>query len=518
MSLEDLVSQIDREMRENPNLRPAELLRKIKRSASMDEIRQPPPKSPSIRRSLSTGAFDNEIRMIDSLIDYDVSTIYAQLQQARQGGECAGKEKKECQPPSCAWDKEEKECYDADAALPSLLKESKVQECSDERTPERCSLHAHCEWAGDKCREIRALPPDFKLKTPQPLQRECHNQKSPDKCETFTQKDGSKCEWAGDECREIRELPPGFELKMPKIKAQPRSRCFKAVWPSRDEPFEVFTVKLFEAFTQGCGLNLNDLDRDAGRFCGSEEQPDQFAIAARGRETAENPQGWYAVNEPAIQQKMAMMLISPDTPYQGVVLDHNVGTGKTRVGLGILGNFIKTGARLIWVTTTRAKISVRTQRNDFAFFDGTGKDPFFAGASARSHTPGKIALFSYEEFVNSLGGGSQKNQYYGVLQKWAAQHKGDRFANTVVVIDEAHKIFEGTTGAGNGAAKGQYVIERAAYESYDHNRDNHRNACRWVFLTATPMPTIDIPTDGRSQVTTAGGPQAHVSFAEHVDS
>jgi len=296
-----------------------------------------------------------------------------------------------------------------------------------------------------------------------------------DKCQEVK----DKCEWDEKE-RECYDLPPtGVELA-PQIE-----------WPSRDgNNFAHFTLKYFNAAKDAVNL----LDTSV-RYCENDEfNPDKFST--------DTP--------PSAEQQLAVKMIAPTTPYTGALLYHEVGTGKTRLGLRILSNFRQSLAqdvRLIWITTIRAEKSIHSQTSDFPSFAGAF-DPFVPGpsATARSHAAGKIAIFTYIKFVNALHRlydlDGEKNEYGNVLKERQKQ-TGDAFSNTIIILDEAHKIFEDK----NGAGAGQYLIERAAYESHAAAKVNGTQACRWVFLTATPMPTIELPTDERKPEL-AGGPQA----------
>jgi hypothetical protein len=260
-------------------------------------------------------------------------------------------------------------------------------------------------------------------------------------------------------------------------------------WPDRVQlNYEMFSTAFYEAIKKR--IDLNDTSE---RLCEADQKTQQ-------------------ASKQAPEQEIAKLVLTPSAPYNGIMLYHAVGTGKTRVALSMLGKFRKNpDTRLIWITTIRAKVSVRTQVSDFPSFGGGHENPFQDGPSEMNHRAGKIALFTYKEFVNSLHKifdehqDAITNKYGEFVLTERKKEKGDPLADTIIVIDEAQKIFE----QANGAGKDQYLIERAAYESYAHARaNNDHRACRWIILTATPMPTIEVPTDTREAPETAGGPHA----------
>ena len=262
-------------------------------------------------------------------------------------------------------------------------------------------------------------------------------------------------------------------------------------WPSRDLPFKDFMRQLYFVFKEA-GLQPSSLETQ-DRYCPG-ETPDGLPSQQ--------------VND-TLQQRLIPIMLRPDSPYHGMIAYHMVGSGKTRTGLATLGQWKNVpGAKLIWVTTPSALGSTMTKEDDlFAFGETAGRAPFFKGSGARRHSSGRIAIFTYQMFVNALktmwGLPGRSNQYGRMLK---AQSEGgkDPFNGAIIVIDEAHKIFEDKNGAGDG----QFLIERLAMESY---QKSGADACRWLLLTATPMPTLDIPSvsrKGSPQAKTAGGREA----------
>lgn len=273
-------------------------------------------------------------------------------------------------------------------------------------------------------------------------------------------------------------------------------------YPNREttDPNE-FKQQLFQAF-----MKLGLLETESERFC-----KDDPYISQKERGQKAKMQG--AIDRPSLQQQAIPMVINPYSPYHGLLLYHMVGTGKTRTALSVLKQFRDTSIKMIWVTTIRAANSLPTSYDDFPSFHGSRNSPFVRSSSRASHAPKKIALFTYQEFMNAVGYGTDTNKYgANVFQAYGSQKDSarDMLRDTIIVVDEAHKLFEEK----NGAGQGQWAIEKLAYDSYRKSFDPanpaESKACKWIFLSATPMPTIEIPTTerGNQKVKTAGGPQA----------
>jgi hypothetical protein len=346
--------------------------------------------------------------------------------------------------------------------------------CSFYKTKEECpheDEYSECEWnEKDKCHASEVITHTIEAAglADTPLQCNLHLNKKD--CDQHPE----LCVWddADNTCYDVGV--PEQEINWP---------------PIEGNNFEQFTLKYFNAVKDQVNLTDNTV-----RYC----ENDPFNKGKFSNST-----------HPSVEQQLAAKMITPHSPYNGALIYHEVGTGKTRLGLKTLSNFRgMKDVRLIWITTIRAEKSIHSQKSDFPSFSGSDTDPFVTGpsATAKSHANSKIAIFTYIKFVNALNRlydlPGEKNDYGHVLRE-RQKETGDAFSNTVIIVDEAHKIFEEK----NGAGAGQYLLERAAYESYEAAKKNGTRACRWVFLTATPMPTIEVPTDERKPEL-AGGPQA----------
>lgn len=200
------------------------------------------------------------------------------------------------------------------------------------------------------------------------------------------------------------------------------------------------------------------------------------------------------------QERMLAWYMGTSKDAPGVLLYHEVGSGKTRKAFSVLSQFISPERLLIWVTTTQAAKSLRTQTRDFRAF-GTEKSPFFSvSRDTKEVPPGRIVVQTYAKFINAL---KNKNDL-GRLMRTRIEGTGtkDILANAVVVIDEAHKIFE---------EDDPVAIEHFAFRSHRAAAKHGHDACKWIFLSATPTPGIDAPTSERKdseKAQTTGGPYA----------
>lgn len=271
-------------------------------------------------------------------------------------------------------------------------------------------------------------------------------------------------------------------------------------WPNRDEnsqsglPFDGFRrfmIELYAAF-RSVGVKLGRPEQDM--YCDN----DPFN------------KGKYNPDALPIQQEIIPIYLHPSSPYHGLMLYHEVGTGKSRNAFRIIGQYKDIpDFRLIWVTSDKLRKTTPNQSSDFPTFHGTSStaNPFIKGATTSNHRSSKdIAIFSYVEFVNVMSG-KNKRGYSNQLAMRAKKYNGDPFANTLIVLDEAHKIFERTGSFGNGAYKDQDIYERIARHSYSTEyTDPTVKHCRWLVLTATPAPTIEAPTNQKdNKVEIAGG-------------
>ena len=86
-------------------------------------------------------------------------------------------------------------------------------------------------------------------------------------------------------------------------------------------------------------------------------------------------------------------------------------------------------------------------------------------------------IISYKQFTNLI---AKKNQYYKKLVKINGNE--DPFKNTLIIIDEAHKLF---TNDLKPMGKPDVIkLKQALHHSYELSKNN---SCKVVLLSATPI-------------------------------
>lgn len=147
----------------------------------------------------------------------------------------------------------------------------------------------------------------------------------------------------------------------------------------------------------------------------------------------------------------------PVTNVKGMLLWHSAGSGKTCTGLAVASTFAKHKFNILWVT--RASLIPDIYKNAMDCY--------------KAELPDKnwIRPMSYKTFTNMLNG---KNQRYQDMRK---RNKGnsDLLKNTLLIIDEAHKLFDGS-------------MPRQETPDVDVLLNHIKTpTCRMLLMTATPL-------------------------------
>jgi hypothetical protein len=142
----------------------------------------------------------------------------------------------------------------------------------------------------------------------------------------------------------------------------------------------------------------------------------------------------------------------------GVFLYHTVGSGKTLTAINLMKRFEKKGYHTLWVTRTTLK-----------------KDLEKALKMVALQKP--LVTLSYKQFSNV---GKGKGEIYKKLIK-RTKHK-DPLYNTIVVIDEVHKLY--TKDLKAQEMHDIKSIERMIFDSYSQSGDSR---ARVVLMSATPI-------------------------------
>ena len=170
-------------------------------------------------------------------------------------------------------------------------------------------------------------------------------------------------------------------------------------------------------------------------------------------------------------QEFARHYFNPGSPYGGLLLYHSVGTGKTCSAIGVASN-----AHLNLMITPLCGLQRTTLKSDIwkDMFDNvcnvTLQREILEGRlnnlpeelGRRRKLLGKRWLepISYKQFSNAL---ADKNKYGSQLREINGQR--DPLRKTLIIIDEAHKLYGGTDLKGSEKANTD-VIEKMVFNSY----------------------------------------------------
>ena len=187
-------------------------------------------------------------------------------------------------------------------------------------------------------------------------------------------------------------------------------------------------------------------------------------------------------------QDFVRTFFTPKSPYKGLLLFHSVGTGKTCSAIATAtSSFEKEGYTILWVTRNTLKSDVyknmfedvchiilaeRMKRDGLTIPD----DP-----SQRKRLLSKnwIDPISYKTFSNLLTPGAH-NEYMDKLIE--RNGKTDILRKTLIIIDEAHKLYGGDLKASE--RPNMEIMERLLQNSYDKSG---KESARLLIMTATPF-------------------------------
>jgi hypothetical protein len=171
--------------------------------------------------------------------------------------------------------------------------------------------------------------------------------------------------------------------------------------------------------------------------------------------------------------------------YKGILFWHSVGTGKTCSAIATASSsFEKDGYTILWVTRHTLKPDI--WKNIYTqVCSQTIKEKIEMGMNIPEKdvkAPLKylddrwVTPLSYKQFTNLING---KNEFYKEMVK--RNGKADPFKKTLIIIDEAHKLFaEDTPAQERPDVK---ALKRALYQSYGTSK---KESCKLLLMTATP--------------------------------
>jgi hypothetical protein len=176
---------------------------------------------------------------------------------------------------------------------------------------------------------------------------------------------------------------------------------------------------------------------------------------------------------------------TPQSAYKGMLLWHSVGTGKTCSAIATSSaTFEKEGYTILWVTRTTLTGDVYKNIFDMicheriaAAVNGGETIPTTLGGRTRMISKNWIKPISYKQFSNLLSG---SNEYYEEL----VMRNGDEdvLRKTLVIIDEAHKLYGGDLK--EGEKPNMSIMERLIKQSY---AKSGKDSVKLLIMTATPF-------------------------------
>ncbi len=175
----------------------------------------------------------------------------------------------------------------------------------------------------------------------------------------------------------------------------------------------------------------------------------------------------------------------PTSPYKGLLLWHSVGTGKTCTAIATAtSSFEREGYTILWVTRTTLKSDI--WKNMFGQICHTviaeeiNKGlllPEDESKRKRLLSKSWVEPMSYKQFSNLL---SAQNAYYTDLV--ARNGKADVIRKTLIIIDEAHKLYGGDLKSAE--KPDMAIMEKLLQNSY---KVSGANSAKLLLMTATPF-------------------------------
>jgi len=184
-------------------------------------------------------------------------------------------------------------------------------------------------------------------------------------------------------------------------------------------------------------------------------------------------------------QNFVSNFFTANSYYKGILYWHSVGTGKTCSAIATASNtFEKEGYTILWVTRHTLKPDV--WKNIFKqVCSETIKNKINQGVKIPEEPNAYkfkylnnrwLEPMSYKQFTNLI---SKKNDYYNEMVK----RNGviDPFKKTLIIIDEAHKIYSDDTPASE--KPNINALKSAIYNSY---KVSGNQSCKLLLMSATP--------------------------------
>ena len=190
-------------------------------------------------------------------------------------------------------------------------------------------------------------------------------------------------------------------------------------------------------------------------------------------------------------QDFARRFFTPESPYKGMLLWHSVGTGKTCSAVAVASSsFEQAGYTILWVTRTTLKSDVYKNIFDDVCHAILAEKMRKEGLKIpdknrrRLLSDSWIEPISYRTFSNLLDAkpGSPHKLRQLLEKRNNNSGSGDILRKTLIVIDEAHKLYGGDLKASERPKMA--VMERWLRESYAKSGPD---SARLLIMTATPF-------------------------------
>lgn len=180
---------------------------------------------------------------------------------------------------------------------------------------------------------------------------------------------------------------------------------------------------------------------------------------------------------------------------KGMLIYHSTGTGKTCLAISAATtNFEKMGYSILWVTRKSIKsydfggnmykdicnMGIRTkikagEIKEFEKDEGVRNRKYLGDSW-------KLPPMSYKTFTNAIG---NKNEYHSTMMKMNdAERKIDPLRKTLIIIDEAHKLYSEANDLVPQETPDLDELYRGIMNSY---KVSGKESCRVMLLTATPI-------------------------------
>jgi hypothetical protein len=186
-------------------------------------------------------------------------------------------------------------------------------------------------------------------------------------------------------------------------------------------------------------------------------------------------------------QDFVRTFFTPQSPYKGLLVWHSVGCGKTCTAIATAtASFEPEGYTILWVTRTTLKSDVYKNMFDdvchLLLAEKMKKGLVMPeDLTRRKNLLSKnwIEPISYKTFSNLLTPGAHNVYMDKLIQR---NGKADILKKTLIVIDEAHKLYGGDLKAGE--RPDMEIMARLLQKSYD---TSGKDSARLLLMTATPF-------------------------------